>query len=247
MLAGQAHADIIPLSDNRSVSVSGYAQGHGAELQSYSQTATPAPFAPFNGSVNGSVDSTDASPAYPLDPLFTSHADGQSNQTSIIGTSRLAVSGNLRGREWIGQNGGSSAAAEMNSVFEVGFRVDAPIAYTLSAAPLLGFHQDSGGVGASSLFDFSLTSANHGVILNYYDFLGASLFGDSSGILQPDDYMLRLNASVSLVPDPLGDVAFAEYGVTFTVTPESAPTALLLGMAFAGFAALWRKVASARP
>jgi len=253
IFAHLSNAQVILLSENRSVSASGWAQGEGAGLQSYSFIQTPsASFADFNGSVSGSADSTDVIPpdlGYGNLTLFPHHAKSQSNQTSTISPSAIAVSGSLLADEGgFAFGGGGSSLSLARSVFEVGFRVDAPIAYTLSAAPLLGFHQDSGGDGASSLFDFSLTSASHGVILNYYDFLGASLFGDSSGILQPDDYILRLDVLAFTDPDPIGDFAAAEYSVSLTTTtvPESASTGLLLGLALAGLVAMRRRFAHLR-
>jgi len=143
IFAHLSNAQVILLSENRSVSASGWAQGEGAGLQSYSFIQTPsASFADFNGSVSGSADSTDVIPpdlGYGNLTLFPHHAKSQSNQTSTISPSAIAVSGSLLADEGgFAFRGGGSSLSLARSVFEVGFRVDAPIAYTLSAAPLLG-------------------------------------------------------------------------------------------------------------
>jgi hypothetical protein len=223
LFAGSAHANIIPLSDFRSVSVSGVAGIVGGG-DSYSQEQTPSgPFNKFNGNVAGSADWSDPAPTSWYGLMGSYHADSSANQSSTITADQISVDANLWGStrvSLVGPYGPASSFA--SSIFEVSFGVLTPLEYQLDEFHTAGFHDLP-----PPSFDFYLGSATAGTILANSNLAASS---HSSGVLLPDVYTLRFNANLSTVPDPLGDFKFASYSLNLRVAsvPDNASSAVLL-------------------
>jgi VPDSG-CTERM motif len=238
-VAGQAYANMIPLSGFRSVSASGVAGGLGGGGQSYySQTQSlSAPLGYFDANVSGSADWTDPVPVTQWYGLMGSyHADSLATQTSTITPDQISVSASLSGSTSVSLAGPYGPAnSSASSIFEVSFNVLTPLEYQLDASRAFYFH-DMPLPG----FDFFLTSSNYGTILDNTSLSGANYF---SGILLPDVYTLGFNADISTVPDPLGDLKGASYSMNLRVAgvPDAGSTSMLLGMAFVILIAVHRK------
>jgi hypothetical protein len=233
LLAGQAAANLIPLSGFRSVSISGSAQdidGNGA-TSSYSQTQSLSGFGTFNASLS---DSTEQGRA---------HAESRASQTSAITANEISLSsivwaseGLTNHTEPFGQTSGAVSSA--HSTFEITFNVLEPLIYELDASRSIYRHR----WGIFEL-DFLLGSASHGTILNDLP-VEALYFGGFSGILLPDIYTLRFNADMVAFADPLGDTEGADYGMNFHVSPvpDAGSTMALLGTALCAIGGICRKL-----
>jgi len=253
---GQVHAQMILLSADRCVTASGWAQGNGGApgnagaYVSYSDVqGSTASVGTFNGSVNGSADATDVVPAAWNGQMSISphHAGSWASQTSLIGPDVISVTGAVHADEGgYGFNypaSSGSALSSATSIFEVDFLVTTPVTYELNwTSPWDRFHADS---AYDPIYDFSLTSTTLGTLLSLADFQSAS-YSPRTGLLQPGDYTLRLDATAATMGDPLGDVANASYGISFAMVPESVSTFLALGLAFAGLVVLRRRTARIR-
>ena len=215
-LAGSTQANLILLSESRSVSASGVAGGAGIGGQSYSQAQSSSPgFGGANLQVSGSADWIDTTPVeswYGL--LGTYHADSRASQASSITSDHISVNASLGGSTSValaGPYGPADSAA--SSVFEVSFSVLEPLNYSLDVSR--GFF---GHDLPLPEFDFFLDSAHHGTLWDNHNLTG---FDSFSGILVPDTYTLRFNASIMCVADPLGDFKAANYGMDLHRGPRS--------------------------
>jgi hypothetical protein len=241
LFAGSVCANMIPLTDFRSVAVSGVAGGQGGS-QSYSQQQGPsAPFARFSGNVSGSADWKDPAPTWWYGLTGSYHADSRASQTSTITADQIAVTANLWGSSRVSLAGPYGPASSLaSSMFEVSFSVLNPLEYQLDAFRSSAFHDLP-----RPSFDFFLSSANYGNIFGNSHLSQGNHF---SGILLPDVYTLRFNAGISTVPDPLGDFKYAAYGMNLRVAavPDTGSSVTLFLIALAGLIAVHRKVTRAR-
>jgi VPDSG-CTERM motif len=240
ILAGQAYANMIPLSGVRSVSASGIAgRISGGGQSSYSETQSlSGPLGTFNGNVGGSADRTDLLPVPEFYGYMGSyHADSRASQTSTITVDQISVSASLRGSTLVSLAGPYGPASSLaSSIFEVSFIVLDVLEYELAESHAGSFHDLP-----VPHFDFLFTSTNHGNILGATNFFGANHL---SGILLPDVYTLRFNADISTVPDPLGDFKQADYSLNFRVAPvpDAGSTLTLLGLALCVIGGISRKL-----
>jgi hypothetical protein len=222
LLAPEGRAGLILLSDNRSVSVSGFARGIDGS-QNYTNTLSPpSPFSPFNGNVAGSADWIDTThwPGYP--PGF-SHADSQCSQVSSFTPYGFSVHSILLGQSWIAPwtPPGCDAGAFGSSVFEITFSVDTPEMFSL-----IGSVQR-----VNANIALSLTSYHHGDIIEppaVYPFA-------YSGVLQPDTYVLQFDQNFQTVADPLGDVRSVDATLDFEIAAVPEPSSLSLGLLAVAF------------
>jgi hypothetical protein len=227
LLGGQLHADLIPLSETRSVSVSGVA---GGRSYSSSQSSSDA-FGDFTASVSGSADWTNPS-APPNTGWF--HADSRAVQTSTISADQISVNASLLGNTRVSLAGPyGPTGAFGSSIFEVTFDLATPVDYTLGISRSVFGHD----LPRPNL-EFSLSSATYGSVL------GNDILSLFSGMLMPDRYTLRFNADFSAVADPLGDVKLVDYSMNFRVAqvPDAGSSVTLLLMALAGLVVLKLKV-----
>jgi VPDSG-CTERM motif len=244
VLAGQAYANMIPLSGVRSVSASGIAgRISGGGQSSYSETQSlSGPLGTFNGNVGGSADRTDLLPV----PEFyghmgSYHADSRASQTSTITADEISVSASLGGStmvSWAGPYGPADSWA--SSIFEVSFNVSTPLEYQLAVSRSFGYHDMP-----FPHFEFFLSSTNYGKILDNFS-LSSPLFfpGPFSGILLPGAYTLRFNADIYAVADPHGDFKLADYSMNLRVAPvpDAGSTLTLLGLALCAIGGISRKL-----
>ncbi len=225
LLAGQASANMIPLSALRSVSVSG-----AAGQSSYSgRQSLSAPFGDFVGNVSGSANGQYV-------PLESPHADSSASQTSTIAEDELSVDVNLVARSGVSLSSFPGIAATSSS-FEVTFNVLEPLAYQLGGFRNVFYH-----AAYPPEINFLLNSASYGTILGGLPF--SALYGDGfAGTLLPDIYTLRFNADISTFPDPLGESIIANYGMNLRVTPvpDAGSTLALLGLALCAIGGICRK------
>jgi hypothetical protein len=239
LFAGSVCANMIPLTDFRSVAVSGVAGGQGGS-QSYSKQQGPsAPFAQFDGNVSGSADWKDPASTSWYGLTGSYHADSRASQTSTITADQIAVTANLWGSSRVSLAGPYGPASSLaSSMFEVSFGVLTPLEYQLDA-----FRTSFFPPTPVPTFDFFLSSASSGTILSSNQPFGTNQF---SGTLLPDVYTLRFNAGLSTGPDPLGDFKFAAYGMNFSVAavPDAGSSVTLFVIALAGLIAVHRKVTS---
>lgn len=222
LLAVKVHAQLNFLSDNRSISVSGWMEDSGGNMtQSYAQTNYPAaPFADFNAFVSGGTDGSSSS---------ASQNSGMTSQ-SLSSASRVTAS------VATGSYGaGYGAQAGANSEFQVSFEVQQPLAFNLSG------YRDIESLGG--VIDFELNSSHHGNIVSWSGPSYNNNYLDYSGMLQPDDYTLEVQEyfSFSSFGDSY-DGGSMNYNMILSV-PEPAALGPFLILTWFGMVALKRKLA----
>ena len=238
--ATSAYANIIPLSDSRSVNVSGVTGAVGGGDSYFQQEESAGLFGKFDGNVSGSADWSDSVPTSWYGLMGSYRADSRATQISTITTERISVSANLWGSAWVSLAGPYGPASSVaNSVFEVSFDVLNPLQYQIDTFRSVSFHDLP-----RPSFDFFLESARAGTILNNADISAANHF---SGLLLPDSYTLRFNANLSTVPDPLGDLKFANYSLDLRIAsvPDTGSTLVLLFLSLVG-AVVFRQLVHVR-
>ena len=217
LLAPAGRAGLFLLSDNRSVSVSGYARGiDGSTNYSYAQSP-PSPFSTFNGSTVGLADWADES-HWPGYPAGFSHADSQCSQVSSFMADGFSMHSTLRGQSWIApwMPPYCDASAFAGSVFEITFSVDTPQTFSLVGA-VQRFNAD---------VELSLISYHHGTIIGPPDGYPFAY----SGVLEPDTYVLQFDQSLQTLADPLGDLRSVDATLDFQLTAAPEPSVLSLGL-----------------
>jgi len=165
------------------------------------------------------------------------HADSRASQNSTITPGQISASASLRGSSWVSLAGPyGPAGSEAESIFEVSFNVLTPIQYVMAVSRTLSFVDLP-----YPEFDFFLTSANHGNILDNHNLTGANLF---SGILIPDTYTLRFDAKIDTVADPFGDFKSADYSMNLSIAdvPDTGSCGLFFIITLAGLAVAQRKL-----
>jgi hypothetical protein len=154
-VAGHAHANMIPLSAVRGLSVSGTAGG-----SSYSQTQSFSGFGTFDGSLAGVADSTDSMG-------FFYHADSQASQTSAIPGDEISASLSLQGDTSLSYTSpispvspAGAVEARARSIFELTFNVPSVHEYSLTGSgSLVATYREPTLI-------FSLNSTAAGVLLD---------------------------------------------------------------------------------
>ncbi len=215
MLAGQAGASVILLTDNRSVRVSGYV----SDTATFADTQIPsAPFEEFDASVNGLASSEGE------------HSFASAGQQSVITNERFSLSAVVSGN----CTSGEGYAA---SIFGIGFLVEAPQQYTLTLYRE-GFSAAERPMLLSSTGDV-LPPPIPGYPYTYVD-SPSSMFSTYEGVLSPGVYALRLDEEIR----PRGEMHDSIWSMDFKVSgvPDSASTGLLLPLALFGLIAIRRKV-----
>ena len=221
-VAGQAYANMIPLSVVRSLSVSGTAGG-----SSYSQTQSFSGFGTFDGNLAGAADSINS-----LGLFF--HADSRASQTSSMSADEISANMILRGNTGISLSGPAGPVeSRASSIFELTFSILTAQEYEITGSGFLFGHD----IPRPNL-DFLIASTTSGTILGQ-----SSFFGTHSGILLPDTYTLRFDSDLSAQKDPLGDVQAADININLRVTSvsDAGSTGMLLGVTFVALITVYRK------
>jgi hypothetical protein len=226
VLAPPVRANLILLSETRSVAVAGTAGGPlSGEAHSYDMAQGSSGIGgAFSGNLSGVADATGGY-----------HADSQASQSSVIGASEITASGHLQSASWVSPTVPSGlGVARATSVFDVSFRVTEDTSYNL-ALTLNLFHADM----PPPSIDFGLGWLGGNEIVGLNDVLVGG--GSYAGILAPGDYQLVLDATTGTVIDPLGDLALLNYQLDFAdgpvQVPETGETFTLLGLGLAALAA----------
>ncbi len=229
LMVGELQAQVNWLTDNRSVTASGYVQVPPMPVLNYLATKTPsASFATFNGNVSGTVDEN-----YPGPP--TAGGDSQAAQNSSLSGNQFNFSSSLSAATGgVGQN--CTVYSEADSFSELTFSVNSPQTWSLA----VDLVDPYGNVSAS----WNLISAQVGLLLGAPipnpDPSGLPIY--YQGTLAPGDtYTLTfaLDASQN-APDPAGDDSQVSIDATFSVVPEPSSYALMV-MGLTGLFALKRK------
>jgi hypothetical protein len=235
LFAGSVCANMIPLTEFRSVAVSGVAGGETGTQSYFEEQAPSASFAHFTGNVSGSADWQDPLPTsfYGLQGSY--QVDSRASQTSSITADEISVSAKLWGGSLVSLAGPyGRASSQASSIFEVSFGVLTPLEYQLDAFRTSFFLPTP-----VPTFDFFLSSATSGTVLGSTQSFGFDRF---SGTLLPDVYTLRFNAGLSTGPDPLGDFKYAAFNMNLRVTavPDTGSTVTFLVIALAGLIVVLR-------
>ena len=210
LLAGNSYAILIPLTAQRTVSISGSATSV-AGTDSYSQTQSSTELGAFASDLSHSAESLGFS------------AQSQASQTSTISPSEILIDLALYAATQMPFSqppGGVTARA--SSLFEFTFQTLEPLSYELGGTFFRASHDFPGP-------NFTLALLGS---------LG-TVFEDQSvlprmGFLLPDTYTFRVITNLAPWMDPLGDLQVVESRISLRTTsvPETGSTLLFLGGAF---------------
>jgi hypothetical protein len=220
LTANRLQAQVNWLTDNRYVTVSGYAEVPPLAVSNYSTTAIPsASFAMFNQDVSGTIDESTFGVATMPSSVG---GDSEAKQNSSLTGNQVNFSSSVYGGTG-GLGYGGLCYAEADSSFAVSFSVNSPQIWSLA----LDFNQHDGNLSA----DWNLISAQVGSILGIPvqnpDPSGLPIY--YRGTLKPGDtYTLTIFLSAfQNQPDPVGDSSNAGIDATFLVVPEPSSYALM--------------------
>jgi hypothetical protein len=228
LLATRLEAQVNWLTDNRSVTVTGYVQIPSLTVSNYSATASPpASWAALNGNISGAADlSANGQVA---------HGDSEAKQNSYTAGTQFNFSSLVTAATGgLGQN--CTCYAEADSLCKISFSVNSLLTWSLA----VDFDEHNGNLSAN----WDLISAQVGSILGSPiqnpNPGGPPLFYE--GTLAPGDiYTLNISLSASQnALDPLGDSSAAGVSATFLIVPEPSASALV-GTGLLGLAALHRR------
>ncbi|MEO7598989.1 MAG: hypothetical protein ABIV50_08650 [Opitutus sp.] len=229
-VAADASATLIPLSITRSVGIGGTA----GEIN-YSESVSSTLDGTFSSSLTNSASWTDTEPKIAGFSASSYRAASSAAQNSTVSGSDISVDIDLFASSGVSLWGPySSGYSSTSSAFECIFLVQQALYYEFTMQRFVSGHDLPG-----PFLNFQLVGDNAGSILNP----NSGLFGSpATGILLPDTYTLRFNASAMSVVDPLGDFKSVDWSMHLNTSPvpDGASTFGLLGLALAGTSILGR-------
>ena len=230
-IAGQADADLIPLSAFRSLGISGNIGG-----SSYSQSISSDLFATFDRSLSDALTIPALMSSTFGGGIGLLHVDSLASQTSTITADAIALSASLRvnlGPFLDPAFPPSPRQSQASFGFEYTFNVLQPLTYELTAP----IERSSGHGALPPNIDIFLSSAGVFTIPLY-----SGGIVSRSGVLLPDTYTLRVASNTLVYSDPLGDFQNVNLSLNFRTSPvpDLGSTAVLLAIGFAGLIVVLR-------
>jgi hypothetical protein len=211
LTALSAHASLIPLTIDRSVSVSG-----STPTSSYSQTVSSTELGTFNQDISDSRGPTGA---------LAIHADSQAHQTSTITPNGFLIDTLLRGFTSTNFDFPTpQTTSTATSTFDFTFTTTEPQLYTFTSTLFATQVPTDIIPRPTGLFSLSTPAS---LVLN-----GALPAETRTGILPPNTYTFHFLTDLVTGTDPLGNLKLSESHLSFNVesVPDTGSTLLLLAI-----------------